>query len=75
MSLKHVDSFQNSIRTWSYFYYIACAVGVFCAAAFVIFGTAELQPWGSTPGEKEEKKPATPEEKRKSFDDVRVSRL
>lgn len=66
---------ENSIRTWSYFYYIACAVGVFCAAAFVIFGTAELQPWGSTPGEKEEKKPATPEEKRKSFDDVRVSRL
>lgn len=41
-----LTSEENSIRTWSYFYYIAAAVGIICAAAFLFFGTAELQPWG-----------------------------
>lgn len=41
-----LTSEENSIRTWSYFYYIAAAVGIVCAAAFLFFGTAELQPWG-----------------------------
>ncbi|XP_064480139.1 sialin-like [Ornithodoros turicata] len=41
---------ESSIRTWSYFYYIAAAVGLICALAFLVFGTAELQPWGIRDG-------------------------
>lgn len=49
-----LTSEENSIRTWSYFYYIAAAVGIVCAAAFLFFGTAELQPWGKSPGANDE---------------------
>ncbi|XP_064480143.1 sialin-like [Ornithodoros turicata] len=41
---------ESSIRTWSHFYYIVAAVGLLCALAFLVFGTAELQPWGTRAG-------------------------
>ncbi|XP_075545508.1 sialin-like isoform X3 [Dermacentor variabilis] len=57
-----LTSEENSIRTWSYFYYIAAAVGIICAAAFLFFGTAELQPWGKGTAAQE---PAVMDEKEK----------
>uniref|UniRef100_A0A1E1X8L5 Putative permease of the major facilitator superfamily protein n=1 Tax=Amblyomma aureolatum TaxID=187763 RepID=A0A1E1X8L5_9ACAR len=70
-----LTSEENSIRTWSYFYYIAAAVGIICAAAFLFFGTAELQPWGKGSHQEQPASPDVKEKPSKEDEKTESSRL